>query len=164
MLICPSLVGYAPMGTIVGCALPTCSKHNFAGAEGPPGVGLRSRDGVEQGPDWGDSVEKVEKSSATKTPQIAIRLNIAAQHHLRRVQDLVRCAIDKLAGPPADFLNAAPVGLPENRTLPKGSFSTQSALSGSPPLKSAASGFAPLSDIAVGLRERLRWTQSGDIQ
>src|SRR5215468_9527622 len=73
-----------------------------------------------------DIVEKVEKSSVTKTRQIVIRWNIAAQHHLRPVQDLVRCAIDKLAGPPADFLNAAPVGLPENRTLPKGSFSTVS--------------------------------------
>jgi hypothetical protein len=29
-----------------------------------------------------------------------------------------------LAGPPADFLNAAPIGLSENRTSPKESFST----------------------------------------
>ena len=35
-------------------------------------------------------VEKVEKSSPTKTPQIAIRQNIAAQHHLRWVQDDLR--------------------------------------------------------------------------
>jgi hypothetical protein len=35
-----------------------------------------------------------------------------------------------LAGPPADFLNAAPIGLPENRTSPKGSFSTKSPRSG----------------------------------
>ena len=60
-----------------------------------------------------DFVEKVEKSSVTKTRQIAIRWNIAAQHHRRPVEDLARCPIDKLAGPPADFLNAALVGLPE---------------------------------------------------
>jgi hypothetical protein len=71
-------------------------------------------------------VEKVEKSSVTKTRQIAIRCNIAAQHHLRPVAGLARCPIDKLAGPPADFLNAVLVGLPENRAFPKGSFSTQS--------------------------------------
>jgi hypothetical protein len=71
-------------------------------------------------------LKKVEKSSVTKTRQIAIRWNIAAQYHLRPVEDLARCAIDKLAGPPADFLNAASVGLPENRTSPKGSFSTHS--------------------------------------
>jgi hypothetical protein len=35
-----------------------------------------------------------------------------------------------LAGPPADFLNAVLVGLPENRAFPKGSFSTQSTRSG----------------------------------
>jgi len=75
----------------------------------------------------GDFVEKVEKSSVTKTCQTAIRWNIAAQHHLRPVEDAARCPIDKLAGPPADFLNAALVGLPENRASPKGSFSTQSA-------------------------------------
>jgi hypothetical protein len=69
-------------------------------------------------------VEKVEKSSVTKTRQMAIRWNIAAQHHLRPVEDLARYPIDKLAGPPADFLNAALVGLPENRASPKGSFST----------------------------------------
>jgi hypothetical protein len=33
-----------------------------------------------------------------------------------------------LAGPPADFLNAAPIGLPENRTSLKGSFSTKSGM------------------------------------
>src|SRR5438477_2564970 len=82
------------------------------------------------GPHWADFVEKVEKSSVTKTRQIAIRWNIAAQHYLRPVEDLARCPIDKLAGPPADFLNAALVGLPKNRTSPKGSFSTQSADSG----------------------------------
>src|SRR5437773_2040918 len=60
-------------------------------------------------------VEKVEKSSVTKTRQIAIRWNIAAQHHLRPAEDLARCPIDKSAGPPADFLNAASIGLPENR-------------------------------------------------
>src|SRR3979409_1258563 len=76
-----------------------------------------------------DFVEKVEKSSGTKTRQIAIRWNIAAQQHLRPVEDLARCAIDKLAGPPADFLNAAPIGLPANRTSPKASFSTQSTTS-----------------------------------
>jgi hypothetical protein len=59
-------------------------------------------------PSCADFVEKVEKSSGTKTRQIAIRWNIAAQQHLRPVEDLARCAIDKLAGPPADFLNAAP--------------------------------------------------------
>src|SRR5712671_2353853 len=75
-----------------------------------------------------DFVEKVEKSSRTKTRQIAIRWNIAIQHHLRPVADLARCPIDKLAGPPADFLNAAPIGLPENRISPKGSFSTQSGM------------------------------------
>src|SRR5205814_5909150 len=75
-------------------------------------------------------VEKVEKSSVTKPRQTAIRWNIAAQHHLRPVEDAARCPIDKLAGPPADFLNAALVGLPENRASPKGSFSTQSAESG----------------------------------
>ena len=75
-----------------------------------------------------DCVEKVEKSSVTKTRQTAIRWNIAAQHHLRPVEDGARCPIDKLAGPPADFLNAAPIGLPENRISPKGSFSTQSPL------------------------------------
>src|SRR6266436_4951758 len=74
-----------------------------------------------------DFVEKVEKSSGTKTRQIAIRWNIAAQQHLRPVEDLARWAIDKLAGPPADFLNAAPIRLPANRTSPKASFSTQSA-------------------------------------
>src|SRR5262249_47305326 len=47
-----------------------------------------------------------------------------AQYHLRPAADLARCLIDKLAGPPADFLNAAPIGLPKNRTSPKGSFST----------------------------------------
>jgi glycine betaine/choline ABC-type transport system substrate-binding protein len=82
---------------------------------------------------WGDFVEKVEKSSLTKTRQIAIRWNIAAQHHLRPVADLARCLIDKLAGPPADFLNAAPIGLPENRTSPKGSFSTLGNGGGSSP-------------------------------
>src|SRR5947207_13736109 len=75
------------------------------------------------GPHWADFVEKVEKSSVTKTRQIAIRWNIAAQHHLRPVEDLARCPIDKLAGRPADFLNAALVGLVENRTSPKRSFS-----------------------------------------
>jgi hypothetical protein len=83
-----------------------------------------------QGLIWGDFVEKVEKSSVTKTRQIAIRWNIAAQHHRRPVEDLARCPIDKLAGPPADFLNAAPIGLPENRTSPKGSFSTKSGMGG----------------------------------
>src|SRR5881227_1369560 len=83
-----------------------------------------------QGPFRGDFVEKVEKSSVTKTRQIAIRWNIAAQHHLRPVEDLARCPIDKLAGRPADFLNAALVGLLENRTSPKRSFSTQSPHSG----------------------------------
>src|SRR5437660_3504181 len=74
-------------------------------------------------------LKKSKNSSVTKTRQIAIRWNIAAQHHLRPVEDLARCPIDKLAGPPADFLNAALVGLLENRTSPKRSFSTQSALS-----------------------------------
>src|SRR5204863_5119208 len=46
-------------------------------------------------------VEKVEKSSVTKTRQTTIRRNIAAQHHLRPVEDAARCPIDKLAGPPA---------------------------------------------------------------
>src|SRR5437762_4726179 len=46
-------------------------------------------------------VEKVEKSSVTKTRQTAIRRNIAAQHHLRPVEDAARCPIDKLAGPPS---------------------------------------------------------------
>jgi hypothetical protein len=77
---------------------------------------------------WGDFVEKVEKSSLTKTRQIAIRWNIAAQHYLRPAADLARCLIDKLAGPPADFLNTAPIGLPKNRTSPKGSFSTKSGM------------------------------------
>src|SRR5258708_35282598 len=58
---------------------------------------------------------------------MAIRWNSAAQQHLRPVEDLARWAIDKLAGPPADFLNAAPIRLPANRTSPKASFSTQSA-------------------------------------
>src|SRR5947207_12798368 len=92
------------------------------------------------GPHWADFVEKVEKSSVTKTRQIAIRWNIAAQHYLRPVEDLARCPIDKLAGPPADFLNTAPIGLPENRTSLKGSFSTKSALSGSQVASSRASG------------------------
>jgi len=70
-----------------------------------------------------DFVEKIEKSSGTKTRQIAIRWNIAAQQHLRPAEHLASCAIDKLAGPPADFLNAAPIGLPANRTSPKASFS-----------------------------------------
>src|SRR5205085_11137406 len=83
-----------------------------------------------EGPLWGDFVEKVGKSSVTKTRQIAIRWNIAIQHHLRPVEDLARCPIDKLAGPPADFLNAALVGLLENRTSPKRSFSTQSGRCG----------------------------------
>src|SRR5262249_20337117 len=69
-------------------------------------------------------VEKVEKSSLTKTRQIAIRRNIAAQYHLRPAADLARCLFDKLAGPPADFLNAAPISLAKDRTSPKGSFST----------------------------------------
>src|SRR5260370_38739755 len=72
-------------------------------------------------------LKKSKNSSVTKTRQIAIRWNIAAQHHRRPVEDLARCPIDKLAGPPADFWNAAPIGLPENRTSPKGSFSTKSA-------------------------------------
>src|SRR6266436_5595324 len=71
---------------------------------------------------WGDFVEKVEKSSVTKTRQTAIRWNIAAQHHLRPVEDGARCPIDKLAGPPADFLNAALVGLPEIEHRRKGVF------------------------------------------
>src|SRR5213075_2678712 len=70
----------------------------------------------------GDFVEKVEKSSVTKTRQTAIRWNIAAQHHLRPVEDGARCPIDKLAGPPADFLNAARVGLPEIEHRRKGVF------------------------------------------
>ena len=77
-------------------------------------------------PVLGDFVEKVEKPRVTKTRQIAIRWNIAAQHHLRLLAGLARCLIDKLAGPPADFLNAALIGLPENRASPKESFSTQS--------------------------------------
>src|SRR5207245_1404704 len=81
---------------------------------------------------------KVEKASVTKTRQIAIRWNIAAQHHLRPVGDLARCAIDKLAGPPADFLNARLIGLPENRPSPKGSFSTQSPRCGLSPLARAS--------------------------
>src|SRR5205823_11556619 len=36
-------------------------------------------------------VEKVEKSSVPKTRQTAIRWNIAAQHHLRPVEDGARC-------------------------------------------------------------------------
>src|SRR5437762_6318308 len=75
-----------------------------------------------QGPFRGDFVEKVEKSSVTKTRQTAIRWNIAAQHHLRPVEDGARCPIDKLAGPPADFLNAALVGLPEIEHRRKGVF------------------------------------------
>src|SRR5947207_15876120 len=70
----------------------------------------------------GDFVEKVEKSSVTTTRQTAIRWNIAAQHHLRPVEDGARCPIDKLAGPPADFLNAALVGLPEIEHRRKGVF------------------------------------------
>src|SRR5437660_9616659 len=71
-------------------------------------------------------LKKSKNSSVTKTRRIAIRWNIATQHHLRPVEDLARCPIDKLAGRPADFLNAALVGLLENRTSPKRSFSTQS--------------------------------------
>src|SRR5437899_13086629 len=94
-----------------------------------------------------DFVEKVEKSSGTKTRQIAIRWNIAAQQHLRPVEDLARCAIDKLAGPPADFLNAAPIGLPANRTSPKASFSTQSAPFRSLPIAIAAASSGWIADL-----------------
>src|SRR5207253_10278868 len=94
--------------SIVGSPLPMTKPILSASAEEPRPL-----------PD----VEKVEKSSVTKTRQIAIRWNIAAQHHLRPVEDLARCPIDKLAGRPADFLNAALVGLVENRTSPKRSFS-----------------------------------------
>src|SRR5439155_15345432 len=45
-------------------------------------------------------VEKVEKSSVTKTRQTAIRWNITAQHHLRPLEDAARCPIEKLAGVP----------------------------------------------------------------
>jgi hypothetical protein len=44
----------------------------------------------------------------TKTRQIAIRWNIAAQHHLRPAENLARCLSAKSAGPPANFLNDAP--------------------------------------------------------
>ena len=81
----------------------------------------------------GDFVEKVEKSSVTKTRQTAIRWNIAAQHHLRPVEDGARCPIDKLAGPPADFLNAALVGLPEIEHRRKGVFQHNPPLPDLPP-------------------------------
>src|SRR5947209_15870529 len=53
-------------------------------------------------------VDKVEKPRVTKTRQIAIRWNIAAQHHLRPAENLARCLSAKSAGPPANFLNDAP--------------------------------------------------------
>jgi hypothetical protein len=59
-------------------------------------------------PQSADFVEKVEKPSVTKTFQIAIRWNIAAQHHLRPAENLARCLSAKSAGPPANFLNDAP--------------------------------------------------------
>jgi hypothetical protein len=74
-----------------------------------------------------DFVVKVEKSRPTKTREIAIRRNIAARRHLSPVADLARCLIVKLAGPPANFLNAASLGLPEIEHRRKGSFSTKSA-------------------------------------
>jgi hypothetical protein len=77
-----------------------------------------------------DFVEKVEKSRPTKTREIAIRRNIAARRHLSPVADLARCLIVKLAGPPANFLNAASLGLPEIEHRRKGSFSTKSADNG----------------------------------
>src|SRR2546423_15722611 len=100
------------------------------------------------GPARDDFVEKVEKSSVKKTRQIAIRWNIAIQNHLRPVADLARCPIDKLAGPPADFLNAAPIGLPENRISPKGSFSTPSPRS-RPPLQLPATALGPKDPMGV---------------
>jgi hypothetical protein len=68
---------------------------------------------VDQRPLSADFVEKVEKSTLPKTRQIAIRWNIVAQHHLSPVADLTRCLIVKLVGPPANFLNAASIGLLE---------------------------------------------------
>ena len=63
-------------------------------------------------------MKKVEKPSMAKTRQMAIRWNIAAQHRLRPAEDLARCPLDKFAGPPADFLNAALIRLPGNRASP----------------------------------------------
>ena len=112
-------------------------------------------------------VEKVEKSSVPKTRQTAIRWNIAAQHHLRPVEDGARCPTTNWLVPPADFLNAALVGLPEIEHRRKGVFQHN------PPkavvrralaewVKSTQNGRSPdLLDNFVGARQhRLRHSEA----
>jgi hypothetical protein len=65
-----------------------------------------------------------------KARQIESQRHVAVRHYLSPAADLARCRNAKSAGPPANLLNAASVGLPGIEHRRKESFSTKSRHSG----------------------------------